>query len=136
MLLSRKLDFIDYNLSDGPRGAPDSLVPPIGRSGAPQKQKVTNQRFVAIALCSVRFAPDSSVHPRTEGNQGLTNGVPTAHRSLGAIKRHYTPWSNTPLYFEHTTTLRLRDHTVNSLDRDLSAFLSYDSVVSILTLSS
>jgi hypothetical protein len=37
-------------------------------------------------LCSVWCAPDSLVHPRTEGNQGLPNGVPMAPRSLGAIK--------------------------------------------------
>jgi hypothetical protein len=35
---------------------------------------------------TVRCAPDSPVHPRTEGNEGLPNGVPMARRSLGAIK--------------------------------------------------
>jgi hypothetical protein len=37
-------------------------------------------------LCSVRCAPDSLVHPHTEGNQGLPNGVPTAPMSLRVIK--------------------------------------------------
>jgi hypothetical protein len=46
------------------------------------------------------------------------------------------PWSCTQTYFEHTTTSRLHDYVVVSLDRDLSAFLSSDSTVLILTLSS
>jgi hypothetical protein len=37
-------------------------------------------------LCYVRRASDSSMHPWTEGNHGLSNGAPTAPRSLGAIK--------------------------------------------------
>jgi hypothetical protein len=52
----------------------------------PMKKKVANQNLVIVALCSVRCAPDSPIHPRTEGNQGLPNGAPTAPRSLGAIK--------------------------------------------------
>jgi hypothetical protein len=39
-------------------------------------------------------------------------------------------------YFEHTTTPRLCDHVAISLDRDLSAFLSCDSSVLFLALSS
>jgi hypothetical protein len=42
--------------------------------------------FVAIALFTIQYAPDSHVHPRTEGNQGLQIGAPTALRSLRAIK--------------------------------------------------
>jgi hypothetical protein len=37
-------------------------------------------------MCSVRCASDNPVYPRTEGNQGLPNGVPMAARSLGVIK--------------------------------------------------
>jgi hypothetical protein len=40
-----------------------------------------------IAHCSLSGgAPDCPVRPRTEGNQGLPNGTPTAPSSLGAIK--------------------------------------------------
>jgi hypothetical protein len=39
-------------------------------------------------------------------------------------------------YFEQSTTSRLCDHAVDSLDRDLSMFLSCDSDVLILALSS
>jgi hypothetical protein len=52
--------------------------------------------FVAIALFTVRCAPDSLVHSRIEVNQSLPNGAPTAPRSHGAIKGtprrmvHYT----------------------------------------------
>jgi hypothetical protein len=42
----------------------------------------------------------------------------------------------TQTYFKHTTTLRLCDHVVDSLDRDLSMFLSYDSYVLTLALFS
>jgi hypothetical protein len=38
-------------------------------------------------------------------------------------------------YSEHTTTSNLCDHVVYLLERDLSAFLSYDSVVLICALS-
>jgi hypothetical protein len=44
--------------------------------------------------------------------------------------------AKTQAYFEHTTTLKLRNHAAVSLDRDLSAFLSCDSAVLILVLSS
>jgi hypothetical protein len=38
----------------------------------------------AIAHCSMSGdAPDCPVRPRTEGNQSLPNGAPTAPRSLG-----------------------------------------------------
>jgi hypothetical protein len=38
------------------------------------------------ALCSVQCAPNSPVHQRTKGNQGLPNGVPITPKSLGATK--------------------------------------------------
>jgi hypothetical protein len=66
-------------------GAPDSPVPHNRRSSA----RTGNQPirgFVVVALCNVWCAPDSPVHPRTKGNQGLPNGAPMAPRFLGAIK--------------------------------------------------
>jgi hypothetical protein len=42
----------------------------------------------------------------------------------------------TQAHFEQSTTPRLCDHVVDSLDRDLSVFLSCDSTVLILALSS
>jgi hypothetical protein len=53
------------------------------------------------------------VRPRTEGNQSLPNGAPTAPRSLGAIK-------GTPRRMEHYTKhplniIRYRD-TVTTLE--------------------
>jgi hypothetical protein len=55
------------------------------------------------ALFTVRYAPDSLVHPWAEGNQGLPNGAPTAPRSLRAIK-------GTPRRMEQNTK-----HPLNSL---------------------
>jgi hypothetical protein len=92
-LLSGILACVSYNSSYRPR-EPDSLVcqpPTVNRSteqsGAPhqmvrcpQNMKPANQGF--CSHCTVHCP----VHPRTEGNQGLTNGAPTAPRSLGAIK--------------------------------------------------
>jgi hypothetical protein len=46
----------------------------------------------------------------------------------------YAPLPGTQAYFEHTTTPRLRDHAVELLERDLSAFLSCNSVVFIRAL--
>jgi hypothetical protein len=56
-----------------------------------------------------------------------------APMSLGAIKgypRHHGA------VHKHTTTSRLHDHAVVSLDRDSSVFLSRGSVVLFLALSS
>jgi hypothetical protein len=51
--------------------------------------------------------PVSPVHLRTEGNQSLPNGTPTAPRPLRAIKR--APW-HMEQYTKHTLcTLQLRD---------------------------
>jgi hypothetical protein len=63
-------------------GAPDSLVPP---------EVETNQSgdffpCLGHVLFTVRCAPDSPVHPWTEGNNGLPNGALTASSCLGAIK--------------------------------------------------
>jgi hypothetical protein len=55
----------------------------LQRSASPNKEGIRT-------LLTVRCAPDSPVHPRTEGNHGLPNGAPTAPRSLEAIKG--TPW--------------------------------------------
>jgi hypothetical protein len=108
---------VGYNSPDSPRLAPDSPVlqpcndylprrrePTVtwrtGRSGAPQKRKSPNQGIlcrVLCAYCSLSGAPpDSAVHQRTEGQNCLPNGVPTAPSCLGAIKgnprgmEHYT----------------------------------------------
>jgi hypothetical protein len=61
-------------------GAPDCPVPPTRRSGAHQNRKATNHAI--HSRCTVHCP----VHPRTDGNQGLPNGAPTAPRFLGAIK--------------------------------------------------
>ena len=63
-------------------GAPDSPVP----LEAETSQSGDSLSCPMRALFTVRCAPDSPVHPRTEGNQGLPNGTPTARSSLGAIK--------------------------------------------------
>jgi hypothetical protein len=104
-------------------GARDSPVPP--KTG---NQPIT--RFSTHALFTVRCAPDSPVHRRTEGNQSLPNGGPTAPRSLGAIK-------GTPRCMKHYTKhllniLQRRDFAITPLfhwDRYLSASLSYDSAL-------
>jgi hypothetical protein len=66
--------------------------------------------LVAIAQWLSGVPPDSSVHPQTEGNQGLSNGTSTALRPLEAIK-------GTPRCMEQNTnnilsTLQLRDSTI------------------------
>jgi hypothetical protein len=50
-------------------------------------------------------------------------------------KRTLRAWSSKKAYFEHTTTSNLCDHAVDLLERDLSAFLSFDSVILIHALS-
>jgi hypothetical protein len=84
----------------------------------------------ARALFSVRCVPDNPVHPWTEGNQGLSNGAPTAPRSLGAIKG--TP-RRMELYTKHPLNILQRlDFASMHLfhcDRDLSTSLSCNSVV-------
>jgi hypothetical protein len=59
--------------------------------------------------------PHYPVHPRTEGNQSLPNGSPTAPRSIGAIKgttkcmEHYTKHPLNILRHRDTSiTLKLR----------------------------
>jgi hypothetical protein len=85
---------------------------------------------LACTLFTVRCAPDSPVHPRTEGNHSLPNRAPTAPSSLGAIK-------GTPRRTEHNTKhllniLQCQDftniHLVHS-DRDSSTSLSCNSAV-------
>jgi hypothetical protein len=57
-----------------------------------------------------------------------------APRSHGAIKGPLDAWSSTQTLFEHTITLDLCDHTI-FLERDLNAFLSYNSVIFSWALS-
>jgi hypothetical protein len=65
-----------------------------GQSGVPSdrsfhrliQRSARLKREINCASFSVRCALDSSVHPRTEGNQSLPNGAPTTPRSLGDIK--------------------------------------------------
>ena len=45
------------------------------------------------------------------------------------------PWSNTQTHFEHSTSSRLCNHAVDSLERDYSAFLSCDCCFNSCTLS-
>lgn len=110
--LSKISAYIGYISPDHPRGAPDRLLcqqpttsghagPGLtvmwctGRSGATHRlvrcpsrsRKSPIRGSLAVALFTVRCASDSLVHPWTKGNQGLSNGAPTAHRYLGAIKR-------------------------------------------------
>jgi hypothetical protein len=109
-------------------GAPDSLVPPTGQSGAPQNRKAANHMI--RSRCTVHCAPDSSVHLRTEGNQGLPNGALMAPRSLGAIKGTHRRME---LHNKHPLNiLQHRNFASTQLfncDRDLSTSLSCDSVV-------
>jgi hypothetical protein len=77
-------------------GAPDSPVPLLDDPVPPRTRNQPITRFSACALFIVRCAPDSSVHPRTEGNQSLPNGAPTASRSLRTIKGTLGAWSMTP----------------------------------------
>jgi hypothetical protein len=71
-------------------GAPDSPVPPTGRSSAPPKAEGSQSEI--LDHCTVQCP----MHLRTEDNHGLPNGAPTAPRSLRAIKgplgstEHYT----------------------------------------------
>jgi hypothetical protein len=106
-------------------------------SGVPSDQrsillgKETNQ-----LLCSVWCAPDIPMHPRIEGNQCLPNEDQTTPLSLGAIKGPPRRMElSTQALFEHTTTLNLCDHAIVLLERDLSAFLSCNSVVVFRALS-
>jgi hypothetical protein len=68
------------------------------------------------------------VHPRTEGNQNLPNGAPTAPRSLGAIKGTLRRME---LYTKHPLNIlqRLGFATTHSFhcDRDLRISLSCNS---------
>jgi hypothetical protein len=69
-----------------------SSVPSNQRSPSPGKE---NNRL----LCSVRCASNSPVHPRTEGNQSLTNGDPITPRSLrtetGPPRHHGATYKHT-----------------------------------------
>jgi hypothetical protein len=75
------------------------------------------------------------MHPQTEGNQGLPNGISTAPRPLGAIK-------GTPRRIEQNTkhtlsTLQLHDHASEVCLRYLSVFsesLLYRFVVALSSL--
>jgi hypothetical protein len=75
-------------------------------------------------------APDCSVRPQTEGNNGLPNGAPTAPSCLRVIKG--TP-RRMEQYIKHPLNiLRHRDFVYTHLvhrDRNSSTFLSCNSVV-------
>jgi hypothetical protein len=141
------------------RWAPDCLVsqrsaqPTVGRAISRQHMDFTNGHQTTpdcpvcqgsggcngrlretrkeIAHCLVSGgAPDCLLCPRTEGNQGLPNGTPTAPISLGSIK------GTIKCMDQHTkhllNILQCRDiantHLVHC-DRDLSTSLSCNSVV-------
>jgi hypothetical protein len=86
------------------------------RFGAPRTENQPITRFSVATVFTIRCAPDCPVHSRTEGNQSLPNGAPTAPRSLGAIKgtprrmKHHTK--------HHLNILRHRD-TVITLEFEL-----------------
>jgi hypothetical protein len=95
----------------------------LQRSASPNKEGIHT-------LLTVRCAPDSPVHPRTEGNNGLPNGAPTTPRSLEAIKG--TPW-RMELHTKHSLNiLQRRDFAKTHLvycDRDSSTSFSCNSDV-------
>jgi hypothetical protein len=66
------------------------------------------------ALLDVRCAPDSPVHPRTEGNQGLPNEGATAPLALGAINR--APMRLYQIHKHTLSTLQLRDSATTLLN--------------------
>jgi hypothetical protein len=96
----------------------------------PPEAELPTRRFSAYALFTARCAPDSPVHLRTEGNQGLPNGALMAPRSLGAIKR--TP-RRMELHTKHPLNILQHLHFASTqlfhCDRDLSTSLSCNSVV-------
>jgi hypothetical protein len=103
-----------YNSPDSPREAPNSPVYQPCNGYLPRRpranghiahrtvwcphrivrcpiKKETNQSgdslpHPVLVLFTVRCAPDSPVHPRTEGKNCLPNGAPTAPSCLGARK--------------------------------------------------
>jgi hypothetical protein len=84
-------------------------------------------------LFSVRCAPDSPVHPRTQGNPELPNEEPSTPRLLGAIKGTLRSMEHVS---KHTlSTIQLRDSatTPPKWSREIWAyFLSRYSVVLLL----
>jgi hypothetical protein len=121
-------------LANGHQAAPDGPVRhwTVRCAMGPE---ASNGRFrqtrKGITHCSLSSgAPDCLVRPRAEGNQSLSNGAPTAPRSLGDIKG--TPRRMEQKYqasFEHPKTQRHCDHTRALIDRDLSKDLSCNSAV-------
>jgi hypothetical protein len=101
-------------LDEGQRssGAINSLVPHwTVRCPKTGNQPIT--RFSTLAQLTIRCAPDSPVHPPTEGNQSLPNGAPMAPRSLGAIKR--SPWCMEHYTKHPLNILQRRDFTITPL---------------------
>jgi hypothetical protein len=115
-----------------------------GLSGAPSNFlvcRVTNGRLRQKRkknrlLCSVRCVPESPVHPRTKSNQGLQNEDQTTLLvPWGYKKTPYAHGAVNKALFEHTTTLNFCDHATVLLERDLSAFLSCNSIILFRALS-
>jgi hypothetical protein len=74
-----------------------------------------HQTRKGIMHCSLSDGgPDSLVHPRTKGNQGLLNGAPTTPRSLRAIK-------GTPMRMEqqHQASLNILRHQDTAITLEL-----------------
>jgi hypothetical protein len=108
---------------------PDGPVPP------PEQEISQSEDFVSRpsrALFTVWCAPDSPVHPRTEGNQSLPNRALTTSKSLGAIKG--TP-SRMEQYTKHPLNILHRldfasthsFHCYRYLINSLSACCCFDS---------
>jgi hypothetical protein len=74
---------------------------------------------------------------RRQGRLGASKRSSNVSYAPWGYKRTpYAPWRSTQASQEHTTTPRLRSHAFDLLMRDLSAFLSCDSIVLICVLSS
>jgi hypothetical protein len=70
------------------------------------------------ALFTVRCAPDSPVHPWTEGNQGLPNKEETTHVALRAIKVHHIRMELLPKHTKSTLKLRFKATTLSTHSRE------------------
>jgi hypothetical protein len=70
------------------------------------------------ALFTVRCAPNSPVHPQTEGNQGLPNKEETTHLTLGAIKGPPRRMEHLPKHTKSTPKLRFNATTLLTHSRE------------------
>jgi hypothetical protein len=120
-LLSGFPGYVGYNSLDSPCEAPDSTVYQSCNVYLPRRLRANGHmanRTVwcpieketiesgdslsrhVLVLFTVRCAPDSPMHPRTEGKNCLPNGAPKAPSYLGAIKktpRHMEQYTKPPL---------------------------------------